>query len=436
MANNRKSLFAKIILRFKLFLKGDESYESLLDISKSFEKLLNISNKRLFELQVQKEKEARINKRLLKFVSKKNAELIMINDQDPEIKTKKEVKTLYFSDIRNFTHISELLGDDLGPFLASYYKKIAAPIINENGEIHSYIGDAIFATFDDCYSAVLAAIDSRYKLNSFNRKRAGYKYSGKEKIDLVSNGIGIATGESYIGNIGYEKKMSDTVIGRYVNLASRLEKLTKAYNVPILIGENTLKGIPEKNLFVNKLNDYSLDNIVDIFSIIKENTTKKNIFSREVGTVVPKGLQKKIKIYEIMNSYSNPIIALKSILLKQYKNILHNKFNCPGAKSIKEQLQSLTEAQHNFMDLQKYFQQHYFKLEDSNRKLNDLPTLTENDKKKLSGENADKDFIINHKIQMIDKILHMMHANPGYFEENPWQGIESFNTHELIPKMY
>ncbi|MCD4741946.1 MAG: hypothetical protein K8R67_05640 [Desulfobacteraceae bacterium] len=89
MANNRKSLFAKIILRFKLFLKGDESYDSLLDISKSFEKLLNISNKRLFELQVQKEKEARINKRLLKFVSKKNAELIMINDQDPEIKTKK-----------------------------------------------------------------------------------------------------------------------------------------------------------------------------------------------------------------------------------------------------------------------------------------------------------------------------------------------------------
>jgi class 3 adenylate cyclase len=432
MANNKKSLFAKTILRFKLFLKGDESYESLLDISKSFEKLLNISNKRLFELQVQKEKEVRINKRLLKFVSKKNAAMIMIDDQDPEIKTKKEVKTLYFSDIRNFTHISELLGDDLGPFLASYYKKIADPIINQEGEIHSYIGDAIFATFDNCYYAVLAAIDSRYKLNSFNRRRAGYNYSGKEKIKLVTNGVGIATGESYIGNIGYEKKMSDTVIGRYVNLASRLEKLTKAYNVPILIGENTLDGIPGKYLFSNNLDNSSLDNISELFSSIKENISNKKIFSREVGTVVPKGLQKKIKVYEIMNSYSNSMIALKSIFLKQYKNILHNEFNCPDAKTIKEQLQSLTEAKQNFIKLQQQFQINFFIIENNNRKLNNLPDLTDKEQKQLSENNSDKDFIINNKIQVIDKILNMMHANPAHFEENPWQGIESFNAHEPI----
>ncbi len=431
MTNNKKSFFSKIIRRFKLFFKGDESYESLLDISKSYEKLLNISNKRLFELQVQKEKEARINKRLLKFVSKKNAELIMINDQDPEIKTKKENKTLCFSDIRNFTHISELLGDDLGPFLASYYKKIAAPIITQGGEIHSYIGDAIFATFDACYPAVLAAIDSRYKLNSFNRKRLAYNYSGKEKIDLVTNGIGISTGESYIGNIGFEKKMSDTVIGRYVNLASRLEKLTKAYNVPILVDENTLKGIPINNLFSNNLDKNALDSIPEIFSIIKENTSKKNIFSREVGTVVPKGLQKKVKIYEIMNSYSTPMIALKSIFLSQYKNILHNEFNCPDSKTIKGQLQSLTEAKENFIKLQKQFQKHFFLIENNNRKHNNLPALTDAERNKMSADNADKDFIINHKIQVTDRILHLMHANPAYFEENPWQGIESFNTNRI-----
>jgi len=408
---------------------GDESYENLLDISKSFEKLLNISNKRLFELQVQKEKEARINKRLLKFVSKKNARLIMVNDKDPEIKTKKEVKTLYFSDIRNFTHISEILGDDLGPFLASYYKKIADPIIDQQGEIHSYIGDAIFATFDDCYSAVLAGIDSRYKLNSFNRKRTKYNYAGKQKIELVSNGVGIATGESYIGNIGFEKKMSDTVIGRYVNLANRLEKLTKAYNVPILVGENTLQGIPAEHIFINDLDNSAFDYIVDIFSMIKKNISEKNIFSREVGTVVPKGLQKKVQIYEIMNSYSISIIALKSILLKQYKNILHNQFDCPKATTLKEQLKSLNEAKHNFIDLQKHFQKYFFIIEEVNRKLNNLPPLTEHEKNQLSKNNADQDFIINHKIGMIDKVLNMMHANPAHFEENPWQGIESFNTH-------
>ncbi len=428
MESNKKSLLEKILNRFRLFFMGDESYENLLDISNSFEKLLNISNKRLFELQVQKEKETRINQRLLKFVSKKNAELIMVNDQDPEIKTKKEVKTLYFSDIRNFTHISEMLGDDLGPFLASYYKKIADPIIKQNGEIHSYIGDAIFATFDDCYSAVLAAIDSRYKLNSFNRKRSAYNYSGKEKIELVGNGVGISTGESYIGNIGYEKKMSDTVIGRYVNLASRLEKLTKAYNVPILIGENTLSEIPKKNLFSENLDTNSLNDISELFSFIKKNTTMKKIFSRQVGTVVPKGLQKKIKIYEVMNSYSNPMIILKSIFLKKYQSILHHEFNCLNAKTIKEQQESLTEAKNNFIDLQKQFQKNFFIIEKDNRKLNNQPDLTDKDRRILTKNNSDKDFIINHKIQIVDKILNMMHAHPAHFEETPWQGIESFNT--------
>ncbi len=424
----KKSFFKKILSRFKLFFKGDESYERLLDISKSYEKLLNISNKRLFELQVQKEKETRINKRLLKFVSKRNAELIMFNDIDPEIKTKKRVKTHCFSDIRNFTHISELLGDDLGPFLASYYNKIADPIIHQNGEIHSFIGDAIFSTFDDCYSAVLAAIDSRYKLNSFNRKRADYNYSGKEKIKLITNGNGIATGESYIGNIGFKKKMSDTVIGRYVNLASRLEKLTKAYNVPILIDENTHKGISETNLFANNFDKNALDDIPDIFAIIKKNISEKNIFAREVGTVVPKGLEKKVKIYEIMNSYSKAMIAVKSILLSKYKQILHNEFNCPNAKTLKEQLQSLTQAKHDFMDLQKQFQEYFFLIENDHRRLNSKPKLSDTDKKELSRTNADQDFIINHKILVTDRILNLMHANPVYFEENPWQGIESFNS--------
>jgi class 3 adenylate cyclase len=429
MTNKKMSLFSRIIRRFRLFLKGDESYESLLDISKSYEKLLNVSNKRLFELQVQKEKEVRVNKRFLKFVSKRNAELIMVNDEDPEIKTTKETKTLCFSDIRNFTHISELLGDDLGPFLASYYKKIAAPIIDQKGEIHSYIGDAIFSTFDECYPAVLAAIDSRYKLNSFNRKRLAYNYSGKQKIDIVTNGIGISTGESYIGNIGFEKKMSDTVIGRYVNLANRLEKLTKAYKVPILIDENTLKGIPAENHFPNNFDANALDDIPEISSIIKKNTAAKNIFPREVGTVVPKGLQKKVKIYEIMNSYSTPMIALKSFFLKQYKSILHDKFNCPDAKTIKEQFLSLGEAKEDFIDLQKQFQKNFFLIEDATRRLNKLPSLTESEKKELSLNNSDQDFIINHKIQVTEKILNMMKADPEYFEEHPWQGIESFNAH-------
>jgi len=428
MKINKKSLFGKILNRFRLFFKGDESYESLLDISNSFEKLLNISNKRLFELQVQKEKETRINRRLLKFVSKKNAELIMINDEDPEIKTRKQIKTLYFSDIRNFTQISEKLGDDLGPFLASYYKKIADPIITLEGEIHSYIGDAIFATFDDGYNAVLAAIDSRYKLNSFNRSRLTFNYSGKEKIELVTNGVGISTGESYIGNIGFEKKMSDTVIGRYVNMASRLEKLTKAYKVPILVGENTLSGIPEKNLYLNNLDYNSLDDISELFSHIKDNITNKNIFTREVGTVVPKGLQKKVKIYEIMNSYSNSMIALKSVYLKKYEDILHNQFNCPDAKTVIEQQQSLTDAMHNFSELQKQFQTDFFKIENSSRKLNNLNPLADKERKELTASNADQDFILINKIQIIEKVLKMMHAHPEHFEENPWQGIESFNT--------
>ena len=146
---------------------------------------------------------------------------------------------------------------------------------------------------------------------------------------------------------------------------------------------------------------------------------------------MPKGLQEKAKIYEIMNSYSTPMIALKSIFLSKYKNILHNEFNCPDTKTIKEQLQSLTEAKESFIELQKQFQKYFFIIEDYSRKHSNLPVLTDTEKKEMSTNNSSKDFIVNHKIQVTEKILNLMQANPAYFEENPWQGIESFNTNRI-----
>ncbi len=409
-----KSLIPTIVDRFKLLFKGPKHYEEL----------LRISEQRYFELQAQKEKEERINKRFQKFVSKGNVETCMANDRDPEIKTKKRIKTLYFSDIRNFTQISERLEDDLGPFLSSYFKTVSQPVIQEKGEIYSYIGDSIFAAFDDSYSAVNAAIRSRFALRDFNDQRRKYTYSGKDKINNVKAGIGIGTGESYVGNIGFEKKMTETVIGRYVNLANRLEGLTKLYNVPILIDENTLNRIPAEFVFNEDIDRSAVDEIEAVFSLIKEKLNNNIVFFREIGTIVPLGLETKVKIYEIMNSSSYPIILLKSIFRKEYESILHNEFNCPNAASVAEQEASLESARNSFMALQEQFQRLYFDIRNFQRKINSKPQLTSREKKEIKEAKSSKDFIVFQKIKIIDNMLSMIKTNPERFEAHPWQGIE------------
>lgn len=176
-----------------------------------------------------------------RFVPRQFLELLGVNDIRT-VHLGQQVErsmTILFSDIRDFTSLSESMSPQENfNFLNSYLVQMEPVIAAHGGLIDKYIGDAIMALFpnspDDALRCSLAMLA---KLDEYNagRDRAGYR--------PVKIGIGINTGIVILGTVGGQGRMDGTVIGDAVNLASRLEHLTKEYQVPILISEYTLSSL-------------------------------------------------------------------------------------------------------------------------------------------------------------------------------------------------
>jgi adenylate cyclase len=158
------------------------------------------------------------------------------------------VISILFSDIRSFTSISEqMMPDDLVNSLNRYFTVMVDIIAERGGTIDKYIGDAIMAFFgaparhkDDALNSVLAGIEMNEALVEFN---AHQRELGKPEFRI---GVGINYGVVTVGNIGTDKKMDYTIIGDMVNLASRMEGLTKKYQQPLLISESLHQKVYEQ----------------------------------------------------------------------------------------------------------------------------------------------------------------------------------------------
>lgn len=143
--------------------------------------------------------------------------------------------TILFSDIRSFTSLSEKMTPKENFDFINRYLEFVAPAIQENGGfIDKYIGDAIMALFPgDADSAVRAAIGLHKGLAAFNRE---WNSKGNSPIHI---GVGLHTGSLMLGTIGFRERMENTVIADAVNLASRMEGLTKQYGAGILLTGET-----------------------------------------------------------------------------------------------------------------------------------------------------------------------------------------------------
>ncbi|MEM7182389.1 MAG: adenylate/guanylate cyclase domain-containing protein, partial [Spirochaetota bacterium] len=166
----------------------------------------------------------------LDFLGKEDITQIQLGDQ-----IQKEM-TILFSDIRSFTSLSENMSPQENfNFLNSYLRRVG-PVIRENGGfIDKYIGDAIMALFPgDPGDALRAAVAMQKEIDAYNESRT------EQNFQEITVGIGIHTGNLILGTIGENQRMEGTVISDAVNLASRLEGLTKFYGSNILISDSVL----------------------------------------------------------------------------------------------------------------------------------------------------------------------------------------------------
>lgn len=153
--------------------------------------------------------------------------------------------TVMFSDIRNFTTLSEdMSSHQTFQFINSYLANMEVPIHRHGGIIDKFIGDAIMALFTgSADSALDAAISMMSALKQYNANRR------KAHWQDIEIGIGLNTGLATLGVFGHSERMETTVIGDCVNVSSRMEGLTKKYLSPILISEDTLIALNDPSKY-------------------------------------------------------------------------------------------------------------------------------------------------------------------------------------------
>jgi len=162
---------------------------------------------------------------------------ILNSDAPMELEGKRTKVCILFSDIRSFTTYSEANpSEEVFRTLNEYFAEMTDAILENNGTVDKFIGDGLMAFFgapisidNPTLSAVKAALDMRKRLDKLNEK---WISEGRQPLN---NGIGLHTGYAHIGNVGSDKKMDYTAIGDSVNIASRVEGVTKNLKSAILI---------------------------------------------------------------------------------------------------------------------------------------------------------------------------------------------------------
>ncbi|MFH0790470.1 MAG: CHASE2 domain-containing protein [Candidatus Omnitrophota bacterium] len=196
------------------------------------------------------EKEKRwVKKAFGHYISKNVMEEILKNPAKLKLGGERRELSVLFSDIRNFTSYSEKRQpEEVVDILNEYFEEMSKIILKHNGTLDKYVGDEIMAIFGapsaaietgHAKKAVCVAIEMIERLVQLQEK---WRAEAKEPVDI---GIGINTGIMLVGNMGTMERMDYTVIGDAVNLAARIETLTRTYNNHIMISEFTYAHVKD-----------------------------------------------------------------------------------------------------------------------------------------------------------------------------------------------
>lgn len=220
----------------------------------------------IYQFMVVGDKKAKIQTIMGKYLSTDVMQKVVDDLDNFSLGGKKVKATIMFIDIRKFTTISEILGaDEVTKLLNEYYTTVYPIITKYNGILNKFIGDAVLVIFENPESHAKDAVYCASEiLNQVKLLQQKWINEGKPKINV---GVGINSGEVFIGNIGTQERMEYTVIGDTVNTANRIEGYNKIYKTKFLIGESTYNFVK---------------NIVDVIKInqvpIRGKVQKANIY--------------------------------------------------------------------------------------------------------------------------------------------------------------
>lgn len=182
------------------------------------------------------------------YVSDEVVELMLAEGRKINLGGEAVQVTVLFSDIRNFTTISEkLAAHEVVEMLNAYFTRVTEPIRAQQGNVNKYIGDAVMAIFgsplaypDHARRAIVAALDMAKEAEAFKQwMRDRFPDRGLPEFAI---GIGLHSGEAVVGNIGSIKRYEFTAIGDTVNSASRLEGVTKELHCVLVASAQTLRA--------------------------------------------------------------------------------------------------------------------------------------------------------------------------------------------------
>lgn len=225
-----------------------------------------------FKFLLENKNKEKVKTAMGKYLSKDIMQNVVKNIDDIKLGGKKATVTVLFADIRGFTSMSEkMTAEEVSVILNEYFSAIEPIITKYNGVINKFIGDAVMAIFgdpiEDDLHPMKAVLCANEMLKRVKKLRNKWMDENKPEIEI---GIGINTGEVFVGNIGSETRLEYTVIGDTVNIASRIESYNKVYKTKFLIGSTTYEFVKNR---------------VDVIKI---------------GGVTIRGKKHKMDIYEIL----------------------------------------------------------------------------------------------------------------------------------------
>jgi len=280
-----------------------------------------------------------IKDKFAKKVSPQVVEELLKNPKSDAFDIKEKEITIFFSDIRSFTSISEQIGDPkrLIDLLNRYMTPMVDIIINKKGTIDKFIGDAIMAYWNAPQNldnhqdaAVTAALEQLQELKRLNKE---FK---NDNLPIINIGIGIHTGVATVGEMGSLGRNDYTAIGDNVNLASRLEGLNKYYGTNLIISQFTKERL-NKSYIIRELDTVLVKgkkHPVTIYEVIGLGTPdgqlkeELNLYKKALSTYKNRDFNKAKQIFEIINK--NFPKTLYKIYIERCNDFIKNPNNFTG----------------------------------------------------------------------------------------------------------